>query len=403
LPPWQLEGTLLPASPRARCSARFAVSRSSWNPTPGSTRLTAAELHGLAGPREPELANATRGDELKSEHETCRMPVDPPMSHTELRAASGHACPSCHDTGSVRLPFGTGAETASIVFRFALHECSGCGLVRIEHLMTDDAIQDYRAAFYAALNERFAARQSSSALKHFARRADYFSHLPRGRVLDVGCERGYFLQVMRRRGWDVEGVEPYKPFAASARAVLGASVHNTGLEDVPRLPTYDLVTLWHVLEHFPDPVDALRHCRDVLKPGGVLFFEVPNIDGLGPALAGHYWPPFREPTHRWFLGVRSLPAIVRAAGLVLEEAGPASSPGDWYGFKRGIQSRIKGFEHHEALILNRSLAVPIWRRTLASALTVYPLMKLAAWVGDRLGRGEVIRAWCRRPGTATGT
>ncbi|MDR7545595.1 MAG: class I SAM-dependent methyltransferase [Armatimonadota bacterium] len=98
----------------------------------------------------------------------------------------------------------------------------------------------------------------------------------RGAVLDVGCGGGRFLSLCRADGWQAVGVEPSPEAAAHARR-RGIEVHGRSWP-VPSLPdeSFDAVTFINVLDHLPDPFEALREARRVLKLGGLLYVRVPN-------------------------------------------------------------------------------------------------------------------------------
>lgn len=141
-----------------------------------------------------------------------------------------------------------------------------------------------------------------------------------GRVLDVGCARGDFLWAAATAGFDVEGVDINSGLAAAARA-RGFEVHTGDLRTLHLEATYDLVTLWDVIEHVDDPVALLAACRDVLVPGGlVLFhtgnarFQIPKARLLGalPGDRGPFLIPYQHLTH---FDRRSARTAVTAAGL----------------------------------------------------------------------------------------
>ncbi|MFQ5900905.1 MAG: class I SAM-dependent methyltransferase [Thermodesulfobacteriota bacterium] len=101
----------------------------------------------------------------------------------------------------------------------------------------------------------------------------------KGKLLDVGCGEGLFLELAGKEGWDTTGVE-FSPFAARyGRDKLGLNIFQGELTNA-EFPdnTFDAVTMWHVLEHTQDPVAALREARRVLKDDGVFILAVPNLN-----------------------------------------------------------------------------------------------------------------------------
>ncbi len=98
------------------------------------------------------------------------------------------------------------------------------------------------------------------------------------RLLDVGSGGGEWLYALQRSGVVATGLEPNRGYAEFARREYDVDVRDGGLEENPLAPgSFEAVTLFHVLEHLRDPVSTLRVCLDLLKPGGRLIVEVPNM------------------------------------------------------------------------------------------------------------------------------
>ena len=119
-----------------------------------------------------------------------------------------------------------------------------------------------------------------------------------GQLLDVGCATGIFLDGMRQLGWDVKGIEPSAHAAAYARDRFQLSVFEGGIEEAPYDDaTFDVITLWDVLEHLHDPLAALDQLRRWLRPGGLLVISIPNPDSLEARLFKSYWIGWDLPRH----------------------------------------------------------------------------------------------------------
>ena len=150
----------------------------------------------------------------------------------------------------------------------------------------------------------------------------------RGRLLDVGCGSGLFLERMRDFGWQVAGVEPDAPAASTARRRLGEGCLVVPHIDDPALTreTFDAITLSHVIEHVPDPVGTLRSCRDLLEPNGTLVCVTPNTGSLGARSFGASWLHWDPPRHLNLFDPASLERAVREAEFEVERiATPGSS------------------------------------------------------------------------------
>jgi 2-polyprenyl-3-methyl-5-hydroxy-6-metoxy-1,4-benzoquinol methylase len=218
--------------------------------------------------------------------------------------------------------------------RWTLYQCRGCGVGYLDPRPTPEAIGRAYAKYYTHasttesgphsakarlkqalvngyLSGKYRARARPSlalgalvmavmpAARAHADRHVRMLRLPSGggRLLDVGCGNGDFLRAMRDYGWEVAGLDldPKAIEACRDRGIEAAC----GTLDTAGLPeaSFDAVTLGHVIEHFHDPIAALEECRRVLKPGGSLFLETPNILSAGRVRWGADWRGLEPPRH----------------------------------------------------------------------------------------------------------
>jgi 2-polyprenyl-3-methyl-5-hydroxy-6-metoxy-1,4-benzoquinol methylase len=135
-----------------------------------------------------------------------------------------------------------------------------------------------------------------------------------GRLLDVGCHLGVFVEVSRDRGWDATGVDPSRWAVETARA-RGLSVfRGTAASPLFEPASYDVVTLWDVIEHLPDPAQELRQMRRLLRPGGLLALSTMDVDAPIARLMGRHWPWYMQ-MHLYYFSQRTLRDIVERAGF----------------------------------------------------------------------------------------
>lgn len=117
------------------------------------------------------------------------------------------------------------------------------------------------------------------------------------KVLDYGCGGGSFLKLAEDCGWEAVGVDPDKIAVANARAE-GLNVQLGGIEVYDGMTSiFDVITIKHVIEHLHDPVSVLRSCCRLLKPGGKIWLETPNIDSYGHQIFGRNWRGIEAPRH----------------------------------------------------------------------------------------------------------
>ncbi len=136
-----------------------------------------------------------------------------------------------------------------------------------------------------------------------------------GRVLEVGCGSGHFLALAQEAGYEVAAVEPNAVSARIARERLGIEVEEALIEEsLQPAAAYDAVFHVDLLSHFPDPERALRAMARLLRPGGVLCFEVGVFGGLGRA-----WYPWvgkiGYPQHLWLYSEEAIGALLGRVGL----------------------------------------------------------------------------------------
>lgn len=141
---------------------------------------------------------------------------------------------------------------------------------------------------------------------------------PTGRLLEVGCGGGHFLRQARASGYEVCGIELDASRAHEVATELGIPVECAPIEQ-SQWPTGSCDIVYHcdLLSHFPDPLRALQQMRRLLRPGGVLFFEV----GMVGDLAERWYdavPARSIPRHRWFFSERALRQLLYRAGLDIE-------------------------------------------------------------------------------------
>jgi SAM-dependent methyltransferase len=162
--------------------------------------------------------------------------------------------------------------------------CPGCGLIRNDPVPTQadlDAFYGsaYRESYKGASVPRLRQiwRNFDRTRKHLVAFRDVYGR--GGRWLDLGSGSGEFLFLAGAAGAQAEGIEPHEGYSVYCRESLGLSVRTATLETCGYAEgSFDLIRLSHVLEHMRDPVASLRVLRGWLKPGGVLYVEVPDIE-----------------------------------------------------------------------------------------------------------------------------
>jgi 2-polyprenyl-3-methyl-5-hydroxy-6-metoxy-1,4-benzoquinol methylase len=221
----------------------------------------------------------------------------------------------CDLCGNIRFRI---LETASDGVRTV--RCVDCGLIRLHPRPRFDAPAHYDDQYYRPWIEE----QGRPRALLWQQRVDFLARFARpGRLLDVGCGDGSFLAVAQQRGWRVTGTEVSRWAAGTLCDDKGLQVQEGDLTQFESWTArFDVVTMWHVLEHMERPLENLRAARRLLTENGTIVVAVPNA---GFTLFRLAYPFARlRPLRYYTPGERELhlyhftPATLRA---MLEEAG----------------------------------------------------------------------------------
>jgi len=137
-----------------------------------------------------------------------------------------------------------------------------------------------------------------------------------GSILDIGCSDGHFLNKFDTRSWQIAGVEINKNLAKIAQDRLKyASVYSSSIESFKTQKSFDVITLWHVLEHLKNPIPVLKKIYKLLRKNGLLVIEVPNGGSLHRKIFGPYWQLLLAPEHLYFWSKIPLINVLETAGF----------------------------------------------------------------------------------------
>jgi len=192
--------------------------------------------------------------------------------------------------------------------------CNRCRLVYTNPRPRADTISE---GYRQAVDPDYAREDSSRSINahlslHTLKR---FAHS--GRLLDVGCATGYFLNAARL-DFETQGIELSEWAAKYSRERLRLDVVTAGLDDASFAGEhFDVVSLNDVVEHFTDPKAALVRIHDLLRPGGLLYLVTPDIDSLSARLLRGRWWGLR-PAHVYYFSTTTLGAMLRETGFEVE-------------------------------------------------------------------------------------
>lgn len=217
------------------------------------------------------------------------------------------------------------------------------------------------------------------------KKIEKYSGCSSGRILDVGCSTGLFLNEMQKAGWSAQGIEPTPSAAEYAQKRFKLDVFQGFLAEANLKPeSFDVVTFWDVLEHSFSPSRDLQITAQLLRPGGLVAINIPNWHSPDRKVFGPHWIGLDPPRHLYIFTRKTLNMYLKKAGF---------KPLAWVCFmpayfafiisvERWLQARAPNLEKPVSRILN----FPGMR------LVFQPYFSLANWTGH----GGVIAVFARK-------
>ncbi|MFM9824953.1 class I SAM-dependent methyltransferase [Flavobacterium sp.] len=141
----------------------------------------------------------------------------------------------------------------------------------------------------------------------------------KGTLLDIGAGTGDFLTVAKNNGWQTKGIEPsQKAKVIAIKKGISFVEHTTELED----HSFDIITMWHVLEHVPNIEAQIKELKRVLKPNGTILIAVPNFKSYDAKYYGKFWAAYDVPIHFWHFSKTAMQMLFQNENMKLEKVLP---------------------------------------------------------------------------------
>ncbi|RMG26907.1 MAG: class I SAM-dependent methyltransferase [Bacteroidetes bacterium] len=213
------------------------------------------------------------------------------------------ACPAC-ESGDITYLLTAKDHTVSQE-TFDIWQCEACQLRFTQNVPRETDIgRYYQSEDYISHSDTQKGlinwlyhRVRSITLRQKRKWVEKYAGRKSGRLLDIGCGTGAFLNTMQKAGWQTLGLEPDEGARAYARQQYGLDVRK--LEAMYELPAgqFDVISLWHVLEHVHQLHPCLQRIHELLAPGGTLFVAVPNYLSADAAHYRQHWAAYDVPRH----------------------------------------------------------------------------------------------------------
>lgn len=238
------------------------------------------------------------------------------------------ACPLCEGTHLERAL--TCVDHYATGEMFYLYRCRDCGFLFTQDFPVEAEIGRYYATpdyishsdtKKGAMNSvyhwvrTYMLKRKAALIMREARRKS-------GRLLDIGTGTGYFADTMRRLGWEVEAIEKNEHARAFAKAHFDLDVKPDGALKDYEADSFDVITLWHVMEHLEPLNEIWDRLKTLLTEKGVLIVAVPNCSSYDAKKYGAYWAAYDVPRHLWHFTPATMQQFGSKHGFILAERYP---------------------------------------------------------------------------------
>lgn len=209
-----------------------------------------------------------------------------------------------------------GSNQSKIKFEsssFVLEECIECQMLRKNYKaeLNKEAVQKIQDKVYSDLG-----RLKIPMMKKMSKdRFDLlYQQKKNGRLLEIGCATGEFLDIASEQGFESTGLEASKLYSDYAKS-RGLRIVNGYLEDLKREETFDVISMFHLFEHIEEPNDFLANLSIHLDKDGVIMFVVPNQGSFTNKIFGYHHPVYQQTDHLFFYNQKTLSSILEKNGF----------------------------------------------------------------------------------------
>lgn len=192
-------------------------------------------------------------------------------------------------------------------------ECKKCGLIYVDEPISQKQVSTY----YEVVNDNLYFQEQPARKKTFSgylKRLEEL-YLEKRKILDVGTNTGLFVKLAKDRGWQAFGLEPNKWAVEYAKKNYNINLINKSFEkNIFPKESFDVITMWDVIEHFTDPVREIKKVYEYLRPEGMFVFSTTDPQSPLARIMGTHWPWYME-MHRVFLSQKTAKKYLENIGF----------------------------------------------------------------------------------------
>jgi SAM-dependent methyltransferase len=294
---------------------------------------------------------------------------------------------------------------------FELIECENCHLVRANPVPIHSELEKYyNLPYYGSGTDKFIGlAEMLTYCSNYLRYCSILSHLDSRKkspantpikIIDIGCGRGHLLKILQQKGFDCYGIERAN-FPKSDEAE-NIHIYRQKIEDVGFSENFfDVVLIWHVLEHADDPVSAIREAVRILRPGGLLALAVPNFGSNQARFFRENWFHLDLPRHIHHFTKDVLLGLLKANGFDIMRNHTFSIEQNLFGFMQSFFNKMAPFikpnKFYSLLKKTRgpssTISLIIWT---TFALLIFPFALLEYLISGTIGKGATVIIYAKK-------
>ncbi len=247
----------------------------------------------------------------------------------ETKWVEHRVCPVCEKDNYIKIFQKEGGEYV---------KCLECSMIYANPVFTNDALTDYYQNNHTEQSEVVESDTDNFYVNLYNQGLDSIEKTSKaGKILDIGCSSGTFLDTAKKRDWQTNGVElNQKEFEFTQKK--GHIAYNELLENIPFREKFDAISMWDVFEHIRNGEDYLNQMKNLLNKNGVIFLQIPSSDSLAAKILQEKCNMFDGLEHVNLYGVETIKLLSKKCGLKVLSLSTVIS-------EIGVINNFLGYEH----------------------------------------------------------
>jgi len=217
-------------------------------------------------------------------------------------------------------------KSSKLFFKYyrRLVKCQKCHLIYTNPRIKKEYIKKLYSSHYFKNNQssvvgykNYQADETKIRLTFKRRILEIMKNIKTGKLLDLGCAMGFFVDESQKLGWQADGIEISDYAVKYSQTQLHLNIKQGDIQDVHlENNRYDLITMWDVIEHLSDPKDVLNKINKALNKDGVLVFSTPDIGSIPAKVSGHHWIGYKlSDEHLTYFSLETLKLLCEKTGF----------------------------------------------------------------------------------------